>query len=73
MYGQYFVYMMVTGYFLFTKHLLLIIAYYVLEGCIGFGPNANLAGAKGFTFAAGGSGRSENFEEDPQGTVGFDV
>ncbi|XP_058641604.1 interleukin-17 receptor B isoform X2 [Onychostoma macrolepis] len=33
------------------------------------GPNANLAGAGGFTFA----GKSEIFAGDPQGTVGFDV
>ncbi len=31
------------------------------------------AGAGGSTFAAGGSGRSENFAGDPQGTVGFGV
>ncbi len=36
-------------------------------------PNANLTGAGCFTFAAGGSGRSENFARDPRGTVGFDV
>ncbi len=35
------------------------------------GPNANLVGAGGFTFAAGGSGRSDNFAGDPRGTVGF--
>ncbi len=32
------------------------------------GPNANLVGAGGFTFAAGGSGRSENFAGDPFST-----
>ncbi len=32
--------------------------------CAPAGPNANLAGAGGFTFAAGGSGRSENFAGD---------
>ncbi len=37
------------------------------------GPNANLVGAGGSTFAAGGSGRSENFAGDPRGTVGFGV
>ncbi len=35
------------------------------------GPNANPAGAGSFTFAAGGSGWSENFAEDPRVTVGF--
>lgn len=35
------------------------------------GPNANLAG--GFTFAAGGSGRPENFAGDPREMVGFGV
>lgn len=30
-----------------------------LEGCIGIG-TANLVGAGGFTFAAGGSGQSKN-------------
>ncbi len=37
------------------------------------GPKANLAGAGGFTFAAGRSERSENFAGDPRGTVGFAV
>ncbi len=35
------------------------------------GPNANPAGAGSFTFAAGGSGWSENFADDPRVTVGF--
>ncbi len=52
-------------------------SYHTLEGCFGFGdswesgPNANLTEAGGFTFAAGGSGRSENLAGDPRGTVGF--
>ncbi len=37
------------------------------------GPNAKLAAAGGITFAAGGSGRSENLVGDPQGTMGFGV
>ncbi len=37
------------------------------------GPNTNLAEAGCFTFAAGRSGRSENFAGDPRGTVGFGV
>ncbi len=52
----------------------------MVEGCIGFGlpwnprgPNANPMGAGGFTFAAGGSGRSEYFAGDPRGMVGFGV
>ncbi len=37
------------------------------------GPNTNLAGVGVFTFAAVGSGRSENFAGDPWGMVGFGV
>ncbi len=37
------------------------------------GPNANLVGGGGFTFAAGGSGWSENLMGDLRGTVGFGV
>ncbi len=36
------------------------------------GPNANLAGAGGFTFAAGGSGRSEILRES-RGNGGIGV
>ncbi len=37
------------------------------------GTNAKLAAMGGFTFAAGGSGRSESFAGDPRVTVGFGV
>ncbi len=52
-----------------------ILFYTTVEGCIGFGlprdPTEISRGAGGFTFAAGGSGRSENVKGDLRGMVGF--